>query len=219
MLTTARTGRRLTADLVLIALGGYLVAAGAADLVNPDWSPVETMVSHYVHARAGWLITVALLSLAAASAVLLRTAATRTVGGRAGLWSLAVWTAAVLAGAVFPADPPGQWDRPPTPSGLIHGIAALVAFTALPVAAVLLTLTWRRDPRWRPVRRALTTAAVVTVITYPAAVGALLDVQGGPSVHVGPWTGPVGLAERLMLGSYVAWLAVAALGLRRQAVP
>lgn len=207
-------GRRIAVDAVLTGLIGYLAAAGAADLVNPDWSPVESMVSHYVHARAGWLITVALLSLAAASAVLLRLAATRTRGGRLGLWLLGVWTAGVLLGGVFPTDPPGKWDQPPTPAGMVHGIAGLLAFAVLPAAAVVLTRTWRRDPRWHPLVRALTIAAALTVTTFLVLLLAFVDVQGGPS-PVGPWESLIGLAERVMLWSYVAWLALVAMGLRR----
>ena len=208
-------GRRMAVDAVLAGLTGYVAAAGTADFINPDWSPVESMVSHYVHARAGWLITVALLSLAAASAVLLRLAATRTRGGRLGLWLLGTWTASVLLGGVFPADPYGRWDQPPTLAGMVHGIAGLIAFVALPAAAVILTRTWRRDPRWRPVARPLTVAAALTVASFLALMVTFFDVQGGPSLSVGPWESLVGLTERLMLWSCVAWLAIGAAGLRR----
>jgi hypothetical protein len=216
---TRRTApaRPIAADAVLVGLTGYVVAAGTADLVNPGWSPVESMVSHYVHAEAGWLITVALLSLAAASAVLLRLAVTRTRGGRLGLWLLGVWTAGALLGGVFPADPYGRWDQPPTPAGLVHGVAGLVAFVAFPAAAVVLTRSWRRDPRWQPVAGALTVAAALAVTTCLAQLVTFVDVQGGPSLSFGPWEGMIGLAERLMLWSYVAWLAIAAAGLRRMA--
>jgi hypothetical protein len=47
----------------------------------------------------------------------------------------------VLLGAVLPADPYGQWDQPPTPAGLVHGITGLTAVTVLPAAAVVLTVT------------------------------------------------------------------------------
>lgn len=207
--------RRIAVDAVLAGLIGYVAAAGTADIANPDWSPVERMVSHYVYAKAGWLITVALLSLAAASAVLLRLAATRTRGGRLGLWLLGVWTAGVLLGGVFPTDPYGQWDQPPTPAGMVHRIAGLIVFVVLPAAAVVLTRTWRRDPRWQSVGRALTVAAVLTVTTFLALMVTFFDVLGGPSLSVGRWESLVGLAERLMLWSYVAWLTVAAVGLRR----
>lgn len=206
---------RVAFDAVIFALCGYPVASVAADLMNPHWSPVERMVSYYVHARAGWLVTVALLSLSVASAVLLRLAVHRTQGGRAGLWLLGTWTIAVLLGGVFPVDPYGQWDRPPTPAGVVHGLAGLIAFVSLPTAAVALTRTWRRDPRWPPVTRPLIVATVVTTTTFLAWLVAFIDVQSGPSLSAGRWESLVGLAERLMLWSYVAWLAIAAVGLRR----
>jgi uncharacterized protein DUF998 len=206
--------QRIAVDLVLAGLAGFVGAACAADLANPSWSPVESMVSHYVHARAGWLIPVALLSLAAASAVLLRVAATLPTGGRLGLCLLGVWTAAVALSAVFPADPYGRWDQPPTPAGIVHGTTGVIAILALPAAAVTLTRTWRRDSRWRPVAGALTGTAALAVTTFVALMVAFVDVLGGPSLTAGPWESLVGLAERLALGSYVAWLAIAALGLR-----
>jgi hypothetical protein len=216
------THTRLRATLALAALGGYLVLTGAADLANPGWSPVETMVSHYVHARAGRLIPAALLSLAAASALLItlipRTG--RTVRAATGL--LAAWTAALVTGAIFPADPHGNWDRPPTVSGMLHGTAAMIAFLALPVAAILLTRAWRRDPRRRPAARPLTVTAVLSTVTYLTLAVLFVDVTDGPSLTIGSWESLIGLAERLTLWSYVAWLAVAAAHLRKhtpQTVP
>jgi hypothetical protein len=209
------TRNRPRATIALAALGGYLVFTGAADLANPGWSPVETMVSHYVHARAGRSIPAALLSLAAASALLLtlipRTG--RTV--RAGAVLLAAWTAALVTGAIFPADPYGSWDRPPTVPGMLHGTAAMIAFLALPAAAILLTRAWRRDPRWQPVARPLTVTAAVSTLAYLTLAVLFADVTDGPSLTIGSWESLIGLAERLTLWSYVAWLAVAAAHLRR----
>ncbi|MEU4620528.1 DUF998 domain-containing protein [Actinoplanes sp. NPDC023801] len=206
------TTRRGTA--VLAALAAYVLLAGTADLINPGWSPVETMVSHYVHAPAGWLIPAALFSLGTAAA-LLRKPLTASGSSRAGRRLLAAFTAAVLTGALFPADPPGRWDQPPTVSGIVHGTAALIAFSALPAAAIVLTRTWRRDRRWQPVARPLTVTAALCTVTCAALAVLFADVTDGPSLTAGPWESLVGLAERLALWSYVAWLAVAAWGLRR----
>jgi hypothetical protein len=102
---------------------------------------------------------------------------------------------------------------------MVHGIAGMLAFAVLPAAAVLLTRAWRRDPRWRPVARALCVAAALTVATFLALAVVLVDVLDGPSLTAGPWESLVGLAERLALWSYVAWLAIAAAGLRRTVRP
>ncbi|GGN41493.1 hypothetical protein FHR83_002978 [Actinoplanes campanulatus] len=238
-LTRPRTMRRQRLT-VYAGLAGYVTATGAADLINPDWSPIEAMVSHYAHADAGWLIPLALLSLATASTALLHriisgneprptpqpaeTALLRTAdgprwtaggprwtaGGKAATTLLVVWIAALILGALFPTDPYGQWDRPPSTSGMVHGLAALLAFTSLPAAAVLFTRVWRRDPRRRPAARRLTVTAVLTVIAYLVLVLTFMDVQGSRALTFGPWESLVGLTERLTLWSYVAWLAVAA---------
>ncbi|SCF11215.1 Protein of unknown function (DUF998) [Micromonospora viridifaciens] len=212
-----RAGRRRTpVDMVLVGLALPLVGFAVADLVNPDWSPVETMVSHYVHApRGGWLIPAGLLIMAAASAALIRPAVAHTRGGRGGLTLLGVWAAALLLGGVFPANPAGQWDQPPTLAGTLHGVAALIAFTILPAAAVILTRVWRRDPRWRPVAGALAVVAAMSVAAFALFTVTFFDVLDGPDLAVGPWSAVVGLTERVMVWADVAWLAVAAAGLRR----
>jgi hypothetical protein len=59
----------------------------------------------------------------------------------------------------------------------------------------------------------LTIATTATITTFLAWLVAFFDIQGGPSLSVGHWESLIGFAERLMLWSYVAWLAIAAVGL------
>lgn len=208
--------RRIAVDGVLGGLAFPLAGFAVADVINPAWSPAEAMISHYVHAPyGGWLIPVGVLGLAVASGTLTRLAAAYTRGGRAGLGLLGVWTAALLVGGVFPTDPPGRWDQPPTMAGTVHGVAAMLAFTALPAAAVVLSRVWRRDPRWRPVAGGLAGTAAVSVTALGLFMITFFDALGGPSLAVGPWATVTGFAERAMLWAYVGWLAVAAAGLRR----
>ncbi|GAB3985504.1 DUF998 domain-containing protein [Plantactinospora veratri] len=207
----------VVADAVLAGVALPFVGFAVADLGTPGWSPVERMVSHYVHAPGvGPLVPAGLLALAVASAGLLRLAAARTRGGGAGLWLLGIWSAAVLVGGIFPTDPYGQWDRPLSPAGMVHGIAGLTAFTVLPVAAVLLTRVWRRDPRWRPVSRAVTASTVLCVVAFLGFAVTGVDVMTeGASLTFGGYESVAGLAERVMLWSYALWLGTVTVGLRR----
>jgi hypothetical membrane protein len=208
--------RRIAVDGVLGALTLPLIGFAVADLINPEQSPTEAMISHYVHApRGGWLIPTGVLIMAVASGTLTWLVAAYTRGGRFGRALLGAWAAALLVVGVFPADPPGQWDQPPTMAGALHGVAGLLAFSVLPAAAVLLSRVWRRDPRWHPVARALVVAAALSVAAFVLFMITFFDVQGGPSLGVGPWSTVAGLAERVMVWAYVGWLAVAAAGLRR----
>ncbi|MEU1604609.1 DUF998 domain-containing protein [Micromonospora matsumotoense] len=211
-----RTGRRFAVDVALGGLVLPLVGFAVADLINPDWSPVETMISHYVHApHGGWLVPLGTLSMAVASGTLTWLATAYTRGGRAGLALLGVWTVGLLVAGVFPTDPPGRWDQPPSIAGTLHGIAALLAFTTMPVAAAVLSRAWRRDPRWRPVAGGLAVTAALSVVTCALFMITFFDVMGGPSLAVGGWSTATGLAERVMVWTYVGWLAVAAGRLRR----
>jgi hypothetical protein len=193
-----------------------LIGFAVADLINPDWSPAEAMISHYVHApRGGWLIPLGVLVMAVASGTLTWLVAAYTRGGRFGLGLLGVWTAGLLVAGVFPADPPGQWDQPPTTAGALHGVAGPLAFAVLPAAAVVLSRVWRRDPRWRPVAGGLAVTTALSVAAYVLFMITFFDVMGGPSLAVGAWSTVTGLAERVMVWAYVGWLVVAAVGLRR----
>ena len=60
-----------------------------------------------------------------------------------GLLLLGLWSGAPLATAGFPIDAPGA---PPTPAGLIHGLAGL-SFVLPGAAALLLARGIARDPR------------------------------------------------------------------------
>ncbi|MFY1687136.1 DUF998 domain-containing protein [Plantactinospora sp. WMMB782] len=215
--TASAASRTRVADATAVGLALPFVGFAMADLGAAGWSPVERMVSHYVHApRVGWLIPVGLLVLSAASAGLLRLAAGRTRGGRVGLGLLGVWSVAVGVGAVFPADPYGSWDRPPSPAGLVHGTAGLVAFGVLPAAAVLLVRVWWRDPRWRRARPALAVSTVLVVAALLGFVVVGVDVMtDGPSFTVGDYAGVAGFAERVLLWSYAGWLGTVAISLRR----
>jgi hypothetical membrane protein len=211
-----RTGRRIAVDSVLGGLALPLIGFAVADLINPDWSPAEAMISYYVHApRGGWLVPLGLLVMAVASGTLTWLAAAYTRGDRAGLALLGVWAAGLLVAGVFPIDAPGQWDRPPTTAGTLHGVAALLAVATLPAAAVVLSRVWRRDPRWRPVAGGLAVTAALSVVASALFMITFFDVMGGPSLAVGAWSTVTGLAERVMVWAYVGWLVVAAVGLRR----
>ena len=213
MTSTTRNTAPTTAPILAgLAVGPLGIAA--ADLANPDWPWIEWMASYFVNGRAGWLITLAAVSLAVASASLIGPAAAHTRRHRAGLWLLGIWAVGMLTVGLVPADPPGQWDHPST-ANLVHGVAGLAAFVALPTAAALLTRVWRRDERWRPARRWLTVTAAATWLTLGAFAVAWVDVIGGPQLGVGSHPSVAGLLERVMVWSYVGWLAVVAAALHR----
>ncbi|MGW8353659.1 DUF998 domain-containing protein [Streptomyces wedmorensis] len=200
----ARTAAGVRAPLALIGAGALAMAA--VEMLNPEYDLVSETLSRYVHGTAGPLLPAALLAVGAASAVLAARLGPGT--GRAGRAALVVWTLGILVAGLFPADPPGHWHRP-SPSELVHGNAAFLAFAALPTAAVLLR---RRMPTaHRPgLRTALNALTWASITTTTALAVFLIDVMdGGPSLGLGSAPTLVGLAERLVIAADLAWLSLA----------
>lgn len=195
---------------VLTGLATFLLATGALHFLQPELSIRDGAVSYYVHGSQGWLLTVGLLALGLASLALTASLPSTTKGPGAwpGRWLLGAWSLGVLVGGIFPADPAGHWDAPPSLAGMIHGGVAMVAFVALPIAALLLAKSFRRDPRW------LQAAPLLSRLAQATALGLLLFFASLLPVFVRP--GPpvlLGVTERLFLALCVAWLAAVAIHL------
>jgi hypothetical protein len=127
-----------------------------------------------------------------------------------GRWLLGVWGVGTLLGGVFPADPPGHWDEPPSLAGMIHGNAAILAFLALPVAAFCIARSFQQDERWRSNATlfwGLAAAAGVSLVLFMASLVPVF-VRPGPPVLLG-WS------ERLLLIIDTAWLAAVGVWLLR----
>lgn len=124
---------------------------------------------------------------------------------RWGIRCLGVWSAGVLLGAMFTADPPGQWDRPPSISGMIHGLAAMVALVVFPIAAMLVSKGLHRNDPGTGSARLLTLArlAAGSLALFLASLVPVF-VRPGPPILLG-------LTERVLFVCYAAWIAAAAI--------
>jgi len=172
---STRRSLRWLAYAGLGGVGSLVVAVLLLHWLQPDLAPLDEAMSYYVHGAQGWLLTAGLLGLGLGSVALTAGLATAAAGpgSRVGRWFLALWSVGVLLAGIFPADPPGNWDKPLSRAGMIHGNAALVAFVALPVAALCLARSFRRDPQWRPcagVLLALALAAAVSLLAFMASL-------------------------------------------------
>lgn len=202
------SSRRIVSSAALALFGAGAIGLVTVDRLNPQWDPVEVMASHYVNGRAGWLIPASLVAIGIGSALI-----TAIVWPfRTSRWLLASWCAALLVAAALPADPPGNWDQPMSLAAMVHGVAGMVAFMVLPVAAIVLA----RRPSGlasRPVRFGAAVLAMVGIgywVTF-------LDVLDGPSLTIGGHHSLVGLTERVLIFTGLGWLAALAVSVRRNA--
>jgi hypothetical membrane protein len=186
------------ARLGLAGIAFYVAIDVLLAFLRPGYSLMYNAESDYGRGPWYWLMDLNFLlrcafSLAVVGA-LYRTAP-RDGRTRGGLALLGIW--AVCSGllAFFADDLEGQ---PPQGSGVVHLALAFVAFTAVTVGTVLLSVRLVSDPAWRPVAPALLAISVAGALAY-LSLGATLRHHG-----------PDGLSERIFLGLGLLWIAVAA---------
>ena len=174
-------------------------------VVQPTLNPVDVAVSYYMNGRLGVVLGIGLVALGIGSLSL--AAGLRATFGRgranAGLWLLLVWGAGCIVGGIFPPDPYGQWDQPPSLPGMVHGMAGLLAFLAFSPAAWLLSrriaapVTTTTRPR--VLKRLAGLSFLVLLTFFVCLVPVFAD---GPPFALG-------LVERVLLTLDLGWVAVA----------
>jgi len=142
------TGRRETSTARLLNLSLFVMIGGAISVlvmqaVSQDWFPPEVSISQYGVGDYGWMLTVTLLFLAVASALLLwgadRQASTRQ-------WSVVLpWGIWIIALTVMAFVPTNEWPEPLSLSGQIHQGAAIFGLFFAPMGAVFMVGVGRRD--------------------------------------------------------------------------
>lgn len=196
------TVRRLARTGVALVVGG---ATGVLLLhVLPPTSaisPARRTISEYALTSLGWLFAVSVAALAIGSAAVFAAfGRARRLGPAAAICG-AGWVLGLLVLISFPKH---DWALGPvTLSGQVHRVASLVAFLALPVAALLLA----RAGRGRPAAPVVAILGVVSLAWFTPIVAAL-------ALSPGRWWQviPLGLVERgLALTEVITVLALAVL--------
>jgi hypothetical protein len=115
------------------------------------------------------------------------------------------WSVGLTLVVIFPKN---NWAIGPSVSGSIHRFGSLLAFVALPIAAVLLARPWRRDPVWGAHARwtfrfGVLSALAFTPILYAIGVNAVVGTSWWRVI-------PLGYVERLLVLTEVVAVLVAA---------
>ena len=197
---------------VSVAGAGLFVASvGLMHAVQPELSPVDMAVSYYMTGRLGWALGAGLIFLGIASLSLalgFRHCLT-PAGAGAGLWLFVVWAIGVIICGLFPPDPPGHWDEPPSVSGMIHGVVALIALLAFSPAAWLLSRRLAGLPHQRLDARILESLAILCALCLLAFFVCLMPVFANRAPYA------LGFVERVLLALNVGWLVIAAVSIPR----
>jgi hypothetical membrane protein len=170
-------------------LGAFVAICAAMHFVRADLSPVGVAVSFYMNGHLGWLMGAGIVAMGTGSLLIVLRLPRMS---RAGVVLLSIWGIAVIFAGIFPPDAMGHWNRPPTTSGLIHGMAAMMAFPAFAAASVLLSSGG-----------ALRVLAWLSVISLVVFFVSLAPAFINRPPHF------LGLTERVLLALYLAWMFLA----------
>ncbi|MFJ5546201.1 DUF998 domain-containing protein [Streptomyces sp. NPDC093225] len=192
-----RFGRFLALGVWSAVLCAVFAALWAPSDTDPHLSASSLTVSDFAALDRGGPIETGMAVLGVASLVLLTAAGAIRPAAVRGVPSvlLAVWGLGLVVAAVVPTDPlTAQLGGP----ALVHRYASVAAFTALPIAGLLLARRIGGDPRAGGAARWL------RLLSWAALGGAaVMAYSAGPGGRE-----LIGLVERVLLGCEVAVLGV-----------
>lgn len=190
-------------SLAWFALAGIAVYVGV-DVVlaflRPGYSLIYNAESDYGRGAWYWVMDLNFLlrcALSLAIAGALSQAVRLNWRIRSGLALLLVW--AICSGllAFFADDVEGQPQRG---SGVVHLVLAFIAFTAVAIGAIQISVGLVSDPSWRRVRPLLLVISIAGAAAY-LLLGAVLKRHHAED----------GLYERIFLGLELLWITIVAL--------
>jgi hypothetical protein len=180
---------------VAVVMMAVLHVVPPSSLVNP----VTRTLSEYALLSDAWVFDLGVTALAIGSLAVVGSLVVRGVVRVVSVPSflVAVWSACLLVIVAFPKN---NWAVGPSTGGTVHRVASVVAFVALPLAAIMVG---RAARSWWP--------AGLGIVWFAVILGAVLTQ---PVTGTRWWLAiPLGVVERGMLITEV--LAVAAMALVR----
>ncbi len=187
----------LYARLALAGVACFVASALVLPLFS-EYTLTRDYISELAIGRFGFVQTIAFLAFGLGTLALaagIRRATRGSWGSLVGSVIFALFGFGVLVDAFFPIDRGG--NHPQTMTGTVHILAASVAFACAVLGMFVLTRTFKRDARWQSYWR----------LSLVLALGALVAFF----LPSGQWAGTF---QRIFLGVVIAWMILAASGLR-----
>ena len=193
------------------AAATFLVLLATLHFIKPEFDPSWNMISQYEIGRYGWVMQLAFLSLALSCLTLVVAIHSQvgTIWGRIGLALLLVTTVGMTIAAINVTDPLTTPKDKMTAHGNLHGLGFILGVPSQTIAAVLISLSLRRNAAWSSARRALLWTAQlpwVSLVAMVVTIMVFLPLNGG---KFGPGV-PVGLPNRLYIIACCVWLMTVA---------
>jgi hypothetical membrane protein len=188
----------------LIAIAGlafFVAAVSSLHFLRPDYDSQRRYISEYTVGPYGYLMTSAFFAWGIGSVALalgIRGTLRPSRLSQVGFLLLWIATACIFGAGVFTADLTGD---PVTIRGTIHGLVSIVLFLSIMPSIIVLSIGFRRDPRWQKFGSPSLGLGIAVLGTF--------FLFGGPGGIVG-----IGTGQRIFVGTLFLWLLIAAFWLR-----
>jgi hypothetical membrane protein len=197
-----------SARLSIAASAAVLFLLAIVHALSPEFDPSWRMVSEYANGQYGWVLSLMFVSWAVSSWVLAYTIwpEVNTTAGKIGLIFLIAAGVGEAMGGLFDINHP------------LHGLASLVGIGSLPIAAMLISLSFARSETWSFAKKTLLWTANLTWISVLLMAAAFIIMivtftwSGAPMPAEPPTTLPpgviafVGWANRFLIMVYCLWV-------------
>jgi hypothetical protein len=210
---TAKPLSKLSATAARISLGlaiFYALLLFILHFIKPEIDPRWDFISQYALGRHGWIMTLTFIAIAGSliSLIFAIRSQVKTIPGYIGIVLLLLAVAGMTIAAIYPMDPMTISPENATASGKMHELGATLDWT--PVATLLLSFSLMRIKAWFPIRWQLFIGSSISILLTVIFIAVIASADG--KIGTGVYAGLVG---RLLILSYIGWIAIAALHIIR----
>ena len=193
------------------AAAAFLILLAVLHFIKPEFDPSWNMISQYEIGHDGWLMQLAFLFLALSCVTLVVAIHSHvwTIWGRIGLALLLMAAIGMTIAALNITDPITTPKAEMSAHGNMHGNGFLLGVPGLTIAAVLISLSLRRNAAWLSAQRVILWIAQLpwaSLVAMIVTIMIMLPKNGG---NFGPGVA-VGLPNRLFIIACCVWLMTVA---------
>ena len=196
---------RIFGALTIAGIALYLVLDVVTQMLPPHYSPVRQAESDLAVGPYGYVMTINFVVRGALSLALLAglmQGVADQARSKIGEALIGVWALGAFLLALFPTDVNAR----ATVHGIIHLVVALVAFCAVAMGELLVSVYIKNDVRWTRLQPYLLICWIATLAAL------MMQVVGAPTSAA---LGAGGLVERVFLALALLWMLLVAINLVR----
>jgi hypothetical protein len=168
--------------------------------LRPDKNMLRCFVSEYAVGKYSWLMTFAFYALASSAALMLGGLMMHLKASKTAVITLIIFCLGILLAAIFPTDIPGD---PPTPRGLIHGFAALIAFINIGISMIAWGVVFKKNNNFISLAKSSIIFGVTSLVLLLIFIFSPVSIRG--------------LTQRILLTHNISWLFLVSLKMYQEA--